>query len=103
MPLNPFAKAKYTMMRLMARLMPSCKEVSALVSQGLDERLPLIKRLSIRLHVSLCSLCRRYEKQLYLLREGARHYANPDENEIEESLSAEAKHRLKAMLESEEK
>lgn len=99
MPSSPFQKAKYAMMRLMARVMPSCKEISALISQSMDHRLPLMKRLSIRLHVSMCFLCRRYEKQLTLLREGAGHYANPDENEDEQSLSPEARERLQKAVE----
>lgn len=98
--MSPFQKANYAMMRLMVRVMPSCKDISALISQGMDEKLPLMKRLSIRLHVSMCSLCRRYEKQLRMLRAGTAHYANPDENEIEQSLSPEAKEKLEKALEN---
>lgn len=88
------------MMRLMARIMPSCKEISQLVSASMDCKLPLRKRLSIRLHLLMCSLCRRYEKQLQLLRGGTRHYANPDENEVEDSLSPAARERLERKLTS---
>lgn len=99
MPLSPLKKANYGMMRLMVRAMPSCKDISALISQSMDQRLSLMKRLSIRLHVSMCSLCRRYEKQLRLLREAADRYADPDENEVEQSLSREAKERLQKAIE----
>jgi hypothetical protein len=34
----------------MVRVLPSCKDVSALVSQSLDRELPLAKRVSIRIH-----------------------------------------------------
>jgi len=88
------------MMRLMVRVMPSCKDISELVSQGMDTQLPLMKRLSIRLHVSMCSLCRRYEKQLHMLRVGTHHYASPDENQVQESLSPEARERLQRKLSS---
>lgn len=86
------------MMRLMGRMMPSCKDITQLVSAAMDRKLPLRKRISIRLHVMMCSLCRRYEKQLHLLRSGTTHYAEPDENSVEESLSHEATQRLKATL-----
>lgn len=99
MPLNPLQKANYAMMRLMVRVMPSCRDISQLISDGMDRKLPLRKRLSIRLHVSMCGLCRRYEKQLHLLREGTHHYADPDENEVEKSLSPEAKEKLQKALE----
>ena len=98
--MNPFQKANYAMMRLMVRVMPSCKDIAVLISQSMDQRLPLMKRLSIRLHVSMCSLCRRYEKQLRLLRDSAGHYANPAENEVEASLSPEAVERLQNALEN---
>ena len=82
------------MMRLMVRVMPSCRDISQLISNGMDRNLPLRKRLSIRLHVSMCGLCRRYEKQLHLLRAGVGHYADPEANAVEKSLSPEAKEKL---------
>jgi hypothetical protein len=99
MAMNIFQKTGYAMMRFMARLMPSCKETAALISENMDRPLPWRKRFSIRIHVMMCSLCRRYEKQLRLLRKGARHYAEPDENTIAESLSPQARERLKQMVE----
>jgi hypothetical protein len=85
-------------MRLMTRVMPSCKDISELISQTMDRQLPLRKRLSIRLHVSMCGLCRRYEKQLHLLRRGFTCYADPDQNTAEKSLSPETKARLEKAL-----
>ena len=91
-------RANYVVMRLMVRVMPSCKEISELLSQAMDQRLPLRKRLSMWLHVSMCGLCRRYEKQLHLLRRGFDCYADPDTNTAETSLSPEAKTRLEKAL-----
>jgi hypothetical protein len=89
----------YAMMRFMARLMPSCKETAALISGNMDRQLPGRRRFSIRVHVMMCSLCRRYEKQLHLLRGGMHRYADPDESEVGESLSPAAKERLQQVLE----
>lgn len=97
--MNLSQKTVYRMMRVMARMTPSCKDISALISQSMDSRLPLRKRLAIRMHVAMCSLCRRYEKQLRMIRRGLHYYANPDENAVAESLSAEAKARLQQALE----
>lgn len=91
-------KANHAMMRLMARFMPSCKDVSELISLAIDSRLPLRKRLSIRLHVSMCGFCRRYEKQLHLLRRGFTCYADPEQNKAEKSLSPEARARLEKAM-----
>ncbi len=93
-----FRRANYAMMRLMVRVLPSCKDIAELISQSMDHRLPLRKRLSIRLHLSLCGLCRRYEKQLHLLRHGFCRYADPDLNLTEKFLSPEAKARLEKVL-----
>lgn len=98
MAMNLLQKANYAMMRLMVRVMPSCRDISQLISDGMDRNLPLPKRLSIRLHVSMCKFCRRYEKQLHLLHEGVGHYANPEENVVEKSLSPAAKEKLEKAL-----
>ena len=98
MPLNPLQKANYAMMRLMVRVMPSCRDISQDISAGMDRNLPLRKRLSIRLHVSMCGFCRRYEKQLHLLHEGVGHYADPEANVVEKSLSPAAKEKLEKAL-----
>jgi DNA-binding TFAR19-related protein (PDSD5 family) len=69
-----------------------------MVSEAMDQRLPLRKRLAIRLHISMCALCRRYEKQLQLVREGTLHYANPEENIVADTLTPSARERLKRAL-----
>lgn len=41
-----------------------CLESARLLSERRDRSLPLRKRLGLRAHLFLCSLCRAYEKQL---------------------------------------
>lgn len=48
---------------------PSCKDVAALVSQSLDTRLALRRRIGVRLHLLMCVYCRRYERELRWLRQ----------------------------------
>lgn len=43
--------------------MTSCKDVSALVSRALDERLTWPQRLQVRAHLAMCSACRSFERQ----------------------------------------
>lgn len=43
--------------------MRSCREITALVSQGLDKKLTLRERISVWMHVSMCSSCRNFQKQ----------------------------------------
>jgi hypothetical protein len=98
MPATSLPKATRAMMRFLARFMPACREVSRMVSDGMDRRLPLRRRLLIRMHVSMCVLCRRYEKQLHLVREGVGRYANPETHPAGKVLSPAARARLKEAL-----
>jgi hypothetical protein len=49
--------------------MPSCKEISRLVTASLDCKPPLRQRLSMRLHFLMCSLCARFHRQILFLRD----------------------------------
>jgi hypothetical protein len=49
-------------------MMLSCKEVTQLVSQGLDRRLGLGERLAVRVHFAICSGCYNFRRQVELLR-----------------------------------
>jgi hypothetical protein len=50
----------------------SCKEVSRIVSQGLDRRLSLFERLRLRLHLAICDGCANFKKQMDFLRRALR-------------------------------
>ncbi len=54
--------------------MLSCKEVSRLVSDSLDRKLPWQQRLAVRVHLLMCCLCSRFQRQLLLLRDAVRHH-----------------------------
>ena len=48
--------------------MASCKEVTRLVSQGLDRNLGLGERLAVRLHFVVCKDCNNVSRQMAFLR-----------------------------------
>ena len=50
----------------------SCKEVTRLVSQGMDRQLPLGRRLALRLHFAICDGCTNFRKQMQFLRDALR-------------------------------
>lgn len=54
--------------------MRSCRDISILVSQGLDKKLSWRKRFAIWLHVMMCTRCRNFQKQTRFIRKAARHY-----------------------------
>ena len=53
-------------------MMLSCKEVTRLVSQGLDRRLGFAERVRLRLHLAICDGCTNFKKQTAFLREAVR-------------------------------
>ncbi|MBW1775400.1 MAG: zf-HC2 domain-containing protein [Deltaproteobacteria bacterium] len=58
--------------------MLSCKEVSLLVSQSLDRKLPFRQRVAVRMHLIMCKFCSRYKEQLLILKEAAIRYSGED-------------------------
>lgn len=67
----------------------SCKKATYLVSKKEQGRINLFDKFTLRIHLSICSLCKRFEKQTGLIIKNAKH------NHIEEKLSDEVKERIK--------
>lgn len=72
-------------------LLPSCRDVSKLLSEALDSGRPL--GMHVRIHLSICGVCRRVLAQFALIRHGAARAP-----EAGPSLSVEAKARLRRAL-----
>ena len=60
------------MMDLMMKWMPSCREVSGLMAHDDLDSVSLAKRLLIRMHLSMCSFCGRFARQMKLVEKGFR-------------------------------
>jgi predicted anti-sigma-YlaC factor YlaD len=50
----------------------TCKEVSRLVSEGLDRKLPLGEQLRLKAHLAICSGCRSLADRMAFLRRAVR-------------------------------
>jgi len=50
------------------KLMASCREVTRLVSEGLDRDLAFGERVALRVHFMMCKGCRNFEDQMERLR-----------------------------------
>ena len=94
--------------------MLTCREASRRVSLSMDQRLPLhqlvglwfhlIQRLRLKTHLTMCKYCRRFRKQLHIIRD----LSTRQEDVFFEALPAEGlprdaadriKNRLKAFSE----
>lgn len=56
--------------------MRSCRDISVLVSQGLDKKLSLRERFSVWLHLMMCTRCRNFQTQSRFIRKAAGCYAD---------------------------
>lgn len=58
--------------------MITCRKATQLTLEAEDRTLPLVERLSVRLHHRICSNCRRFARQVDLMRQASarwRHYS----------------------------
>ncbi|HXZ51480.1 MAG TPA: zf-HC2 domain-containing protein [Burkholderiales bacterium] len=56
--------------------MLSCREVTRLVSEGLDRRLGFGERVALRMHFAICRSCTNFNRQMRLLRDATRRLAD---------------------------
>lgn len=66
--------------------MLKCNEISELVSESLDRKLPFHVRMEIRLHLMMCRLCRVYHRRTLLLQRILRTYDASLEDPSREEL-----------------
>ncbi|MGZ8928882.1 MAG: zf-HC2 domain-containing protein [Methylobacter sp.] len=62
--------------------MRSCRDITALVSQGLDKKLSFNERLTIGLHVMMCTRCRNFQSQSRFIRKAAHRYTEQLQNRL---------------------
>src|SRR5690349_7818481 len=79
-------------------VMPTCREITRLQSDALDRNLPLFKRTAVRLHLLICSWCRRYGKHIRFLRQAMHEHPEQLCEATSQGLSPDARERLKRAL-----
>lgn len=82
--------------------MLSCKQASQLLSQSLDRNLSRRELIGLRLHLMLCSMCRRFGRQVMGIRSMLRRFRQQIEQDETVKLPTEAKQRIARVLESEQ-
>jgi hypothetical protein len=80
--------------------MLTCKEVSKLVSESLEQGVPWRKRIGMQIHLMMCEYCSRFKRQMLFLRRLSRLMPeDPAEGTPDAPhLSDEARRRIKDML-----
>lgn len=78
-----------------------CKEVTRMVSESLDRKLPLYQRIGVRMHLLMCKFCSRFKKQLLFLRETIRlHVERGKDTELSTKLPPEARERISKSIQN---
>ncbi len=67
-----FQRLRRRWILLLAALTPPCRKIVALGSRRLDAPEGVVARLQVRIHLGICSACRRYLDQIALVHEAAR-------------------------------
>ena len=78
--------------------MLNCRQITRLVSQSMDVKLPWHQRLAIRVHLLYCVWCRRYASQIQFLRKATIELADGADVEGVAKLSREAKDQIRQSL-----
>jgi len=60
-------------------MMPSCRDVTRLVSEGLDRELGFGERVALRVHFLMCRGCRTFEDHMAQLRQAVRELARAED------------------------
>ncbi len=103
MATSPFAKLTHALRYFLLRRLPTCKQMSVLMSQSLERRLTLRERVQMRLHLWICIWCVWYLEHLHVLSDTLQQraaQADADDTAAAIHLSREARERIKRALES---
>lgn len=80
-----------------------CREISLLVSESMERRLPWRTRMQVWMHLALCRLCAGFARQVRLLHRALHdHPERLADTERDAALSSQARERIKASLRGEQ-
>ena len=89
---------KTKLVMFIARHTPKCHDITRLISQSLDQPLPLRTRVALRVHFLICVWCERYRDQLRLLCTAMKSCRGDGEDKMRGGLSPDARTRLKVAM-----
>ena len=56
--------------------MMNCKQATRLLSESQDRSLTTKEKMTLKLHITLCSACRRFGQQMHQIRSLSKSYVN---------------------------
>lgn len=86
------------LVNFIVRHTPRCRDAIRLFSQGMEQPLPLVTRVKLRVHKLVCAWCSRYDAQIHELRRFTislpEHLEDASPARLDESVKARLKNRL---------
>ncbi len=77
----------------------TCEDVYPLISESRDRSLPFFSRMRLKMHLTLCELCKIYQKQLDILCKIARLLGKNEAKALEEtSMRTETKEKIQKWI-----
>jgi hypothetical protein len=86
------------LVKLIGKHTPKCREMVRILSQSMDEPMPLMMRIKKRLHFLICCWCQRYEEQLRYIHETARRFPEHADEASSAIFPPDSKERIKQRL-----
>ena len=77
---------------------PKCREMVRILSQTMDEPMPLMMRIKKRIHFLICCWCQRYEDQLRYIHETASRFPEHADDASNAIFPPETRERIKQKL-----
>lgn len=96
-----FGKLKNSLVWVVWKTLPSCKDVTALISRSMENDLSFRERITMKIHLWSCLACNRYFSQIRFMSEVIQLQEKKiEKGETSPILSADASKRLKETLKS---
>jgi len=83
-----------------------CDKISHLVSDSFDRKLSWLERIEVKIHLSMCSLCNSYAKNVTLMHDifsYMRHSGDSENNRLSKAAKQRMKQALQARMKEDSK
>ncbi len=77
---------------MMKYLMVNCKEATMLMAKREEGKLSFLENIKLTIHTSMCSFCRKFEKQTTIIRNESKHI------HLDENLSDMARDNIERII-----
>ena len=92
-----YNKLRLAFRRWLLRMLPPCRQTIQTISLSMEEPLPIIETIKLKLHLWVCAWCKWYMDHLQLIRDTSRAQGAAPEI-LEAILSSEARERIRRRL-----